>query len=109
MAVAFTVRLKIRRPPADVFAAVADPAILTRYFVASPSGPAAAGHDTRAEFAFTPLNAADTLAAVTESGWPTDKAGLAASHNNAGGWMHMLACLKAWLEYGINLREGGAF
>ena len=24
------------------------------------------------------------------------------------GWMHMLASLKAYLEYGINLRAGGA-
>ena len=28
---------------------------------------------------------------------------------DAGGWMHMLACLKGYLEYGINLRAGGAF
>jgi hypothetical protein len=26
---------------------------------------------------------------------------------NAGGWMHMLVCLKGYLEYGINLRAGG--
>ena len=30
------------------------------------------------------------------------------SYGNAGGWMHMLACLKAYLEYDINLRAGGA-
>ena len=30
------------------------------------------------------------------------------SYGNAGGWMHMMCSLKAYLEYGINLRAGGA-
>ena len=34
--------------------------------------------------------------------------GLKASYDNCGGWMHMSCCLKAYLEYGINLRAGGA-
>jgi len=25
---------------------------------------------------------------------------------NSQGWMNMACCLKAWLEYGINLRKG---
>ena len=39
------------------------------------------------------------------TGTPED---IAESYGNAGGWMHMMCCLKAFLEYGINLREGGA-
>jgi hypothetical protein len=31
-----------------------------------------------------------------------------AAVGNAGGWMHMMCSLKALLEYGINLRAGGA-
>jgi uncharacterized protein YndB with AHSA1/START domain len=64
--------------------------------------------DTRAEIAFKPLDSNNTMVQITESGWRADDEGLAASHGNAGGWMHMMACLKAWLEYGINLRAGGA-
>jgi hypothetical protein len=46
---------------------------------------------------------------ISESGWRSDAEGLARSHDNAGGWMHMMCCLKAYLEHGINLRAGGAF
>ena len=42
-------------------------------------------------------------------GWQENAEGLKGSHGNAGGWMHMMACMKAYLEYGINLRAGGAF
>jgi hypothetical protein len=31
-----------------------------------------------------------------------------ASYGNAGGWMHMMCCMKGYLEHGINLRAGGA-
>jgi uncharacterized protein YndB with AHSA1/START domain len=71
--------------------------------------PAATGEgNTRVEMAFKPLDPKNTMVQITESGWASDEAGLAASHGNAGGWMHMMACLKAWLEYGVNLRAGGA-
>jgi uncharacterized protein YndB with AHSA1/START domain len=141
----FTVQLKIRKPVAEVFAAVADPAKLSGYFLESSSGPLTAGatvmwkfaevpqafpvevrevvpneriviewpaqdgYTTRAEMTFTPLDQANTMVAISESGWPADEAGLKASHGNAGGWMHMMACMKAYLEYRINLRAGGAF
>jgi hypothetical protein len=32
--------------------------------------------------------------------------GLRASYGNCQGWTQMLCALKAWLEFGINLREG---
>lgn len=67
------------------------------------------GYDTRVEMQFKPLDAENTMVMISESGWrPTEK-GIAASYGNAGGWMHMMACMKAYLEYGINLRAGGAF
>lgn len=64
---------------------------------------------TRVEMAFKPLDAENTMVQISESGWRPDETGIKASYDNAGGWMHMLACLKAYLEYGINLRAGGAF
>jgi hypothetical protein len=58
---------------------------------------------------FKPLNDAETMVSISEGGWRDTEAGRQASHGNAGGWMHMMAAMKASLEYGINLREGGAF
>lgn len=71
--------------------------------------PTGQGRDTRVEMVFKPMDASNTMVQIRESGWREDEKGVAASQGNAGGWMHMMACLKAYLEYGINLREGGAF
>ena len=66
------------------------------------------GYNTRVEMAFKPLDDESTMVQISESGWREDAAGIKASYGNAGGWMHMMCCLKAYLEYGINLRAGGA-
>ena len=47
-----------------------------------------------------------TVVAVTESGWDLTIAGAAAACGQTGGWTHMLLCMKAYLEFGINLRAG---
>ena len=69
----------------------------------------AGGHsyNTRVEMEFKPLDAVSTMVLIRESGWRTDDASTERSYGNAGGWMHMLCCLKAFLEYNINLRAGG--
>jgi len=46
------------------------------------------------------------MVTITESGWRDTEAGRKSSYGNCMGWSQMEACLKAWLEYGINLREG---
>ena len=66
------------------------------------------GYDTRIEMAFKPLDGGDTMVQIRESGWPDTPMGVKSSYDNCGGWMHMSCCLKAYLEYGINLRSGGA-
>ncbi len=71
--------------------------------------PATDGYKTRVEMVFTPLDAENTMVRISESGWRPDAQGVKDSYGNAGGWMHMICCLKADLEYGINLRAGGAF
>lgn len=145
MTLKFQVQLKIRKPVAEVFDAVVNPAKLSGYFVQKSSGPLVAGttvmwkfpelaeefpvvareviqneriafewpaeggYNTLVEMSFKPLEDGSTMVQIRESGWPHDEAGLKASHGNAGGWMHMMACLKGYLEYGINLRAGGAF
>lgn len=67
------------------------------------------GARTTVEMQFVPLDAGATMVRISESGWRETPAGLAASYDNCGGWMHMALCLKAYLEHGINLRAGGAF
>jgi len=47
-----------------------------------------------------------TLVSVTEKSRENDEAGLKWLVGNTEGWANFLACLKAWLEYGINLRKG---
>jgi uncharacterized protein YndB with AHSA1/START domain len=67
------------------------------------------GYNIRVEIVFKPLDAGNTMVQVSESGWRDDAKSVTQSYSNAGGWMHMIACLKGYLEYGINLRAGGAF
>ena len=69
----------------------------------------AGGHsyNTRVEMEFKPLDAMSTLVLIRESGWRSDDTSTELSYGNAGGWMHMLCSLKAFLEYNINLRAGG--
>ncbi|OUZ10992.1 ATPase [Aeromicrobium sp. PE09-221] len=47
-----------------------------------------------------------TLVTITESSWTATPQGLGAAMGNCQGWTGMLTALKAWLEHGINLREG---
>jgi uncharacterized protein YndB with AHSA1/START domain len=144
----FTVFLHIGRPPADVFEAVADPEILSRYFTTGGAvGRLETGRTVQWEFAdfpgpfpveveeavapdrivlrwkthgeglgdtqncvtfaFAPVDdGARTNVTVHEAGWPDTGAGRTGSYGNCMGWAQMLCALKAWVEYGINLREG---
>lgn len=60
----------------------------------------------RVEIAFEALNERETLVSISESGWPETEKGLQLSYGNCMGWSQMLSALKAFLEYGINLRKG---
>jgi uncharacterized protein YndB with AHSA1/START domain len=43
---------------------------------------------------------------VEETGKNNDEAGLKWLVQNTEGWANFLACMKAWLEYGVQLRKG---
>jgi uncharacterized protein YndB with AHSA1/START domain len=62
------------------------------------------GYDVKVIFEFDELSENSTRLSISEQGWKTDADGLKASHENCGGWQHMAVCLKAWVEYGIDLR-----
>lgn len=47
-----------------------------------------------------------TLVHIIEKGMENNPAGIRWLAGNTQGWANFLACLKAYLEYGINLRKG---
>ena len=55
---------------------------------------------------FEALDGDRTLVSIAEEGWVQSIEGRDASYNSCMGWSQMLCALKAYLEYGINLREG---
>ena len=146
----FSVFAHVARPVDEVYEAVADPEILSRYFTtggargrlesgatvhwdfhdfpgefpvevveASPphrivlrwdsNEPVPEGEPPRrttVTFDFSPTEDSRTRVEVTEEGWRADEDGLRACYGNCMGWSQMLCALKAWVEHGINLREG---
>ncbi len=145
----FTVYGFIAKPPSEVYEAVADPAILSRYFTTGGASgrleegavvqwdfadfpgafpvtvltarepelialrwggdPAATTqHEgTNVTFEFLSVDGGErTEVRVTERSWKPSQEGAVAAFGNCMGWTGMLAAMKAWLEYGINLREG---
>jgi uncharacterized protein YndB with AHSA1/START domain len=69
-------------------------------------GGANAAYKTRVEMNFEALEDGSTFVSIGESGWHEDEVGRKRSYLNCEGWSQMLACMKAYLEHGINLREG---
>lgn len=47
-----------------------------------------------------------TVVKVSEKGMPNTEAGIKWLIGNTEGWANFLACMKAWLEYGVHLRKG---
>jgi uncharacterized protein YndB with AHSA1/START domain len=64
------------------------------------------GIDLLVEMTLAPRDKNSTLVTVTEKSRKNDEAGIKWLKGNTEGWANFLACLKAWLEYGINLRKG---
>ena len=63
-------------------------------------------YNTRVELRFEALDKRSTLVSISESGWKETPGGLKSSYDNCQGWTNMACCLKAFVEHGINLREG---
>ena len=47
-----------------------------------------------------------TFIVITEKSKDNNEAGIKWLKSNTEGWANFLACLKAWMEYGVHLREG---
>jgi uncharacterized protein YndB with AHSA1/START domain len=68
--------------------------------------PAQRGEEHEVKIEFTEWQGSATVVTVTESGEPNTSEGLEWAIGNTEGWANFCACLKAWAEYGINLRKG---
>ena len=62
--------------------------------------------ETLVSIALKPMADKSTLVSVSEKGKEMNEVNLKWVIENSGGWANFLACLKAYLEYGIELRKG---
>ncbi|MES2966137.1 MAG: SRPBCC domain-containing protein [Bdellovibrionota bacterium] len=67
--------------------------------------PSMSGGTTIAEMSFSTLDDGRTMVKISESGWPATEEGVKASYKNCEGWQHMISCMKAYLQHGIDLRK----
>lgn len=67
---------------------------------------AAGGYKTTVTMDLEPTDDGRTLVTISEGIWRETERGLQGSYGNCQGWSQMMCCMKAWLEHGINLREG---
>src|SRR5690606_6633985 len=102
--------------PVEVVEVVPDARIVLRWDAAEGEPPhvenadrpeaATVGYKTEVTRTFKALDDGRTLIEIAEEAWRFNEGGRQASYGNCQGWSQMLCALKAWLEHGINLREG---
>ena len=90
--------------PVEVEQVIPDQKIVLHWDANDPDAPAK--YKLTVTMSFKPTDDGRTLVEIEEKGWRDSEAGLKGSYGNCMGWSQMLAALKAWVEYGINLREG---
>jgi uncharacterized protein YndB with AHSA1/START domain len=66
----------------------------------------APGLQTTVEIHFIDNGPEDTIVKISETGWRETQEDLNSSYMNCMGWMQMICCMKAYTEYGIDLRKG---
>jgi uncharacterized protein YndB with AHSA1/START domain len=62
--------------------------------------------ETSVEITIAPVSEYATTVTVTEGSMENNESGIKWLMSNTEGWANFLACMKAYLEYGINLRKG---
>jgi len=100
--------------PVEVVEVVPDERIVLRWEAADGEQQVAqggtvtpGGYMTEVTMSFSPLDGGErTLVEIREQGWRETQSALDASYGNCHGWTQMLCALKAWVEHGLNLREG---
>jgi uncharacterized protein YndB with AHSA1/START domain len=66
----------------------------------------AKNHNTKVEMNFEKTGPEETLVKISETGWSENQDDLQSSYGNCMGWSQMVSALKAFTEYGIDLRKG---
>lgn len=92
--------------PVEVVEAVPSRRIVLRWDSAEKVGEDEPPRRTTVTITFSTIADGRTKVEIAEAGWAGTDDGIHASYGNCMGWSQMLCALKAWLEYGINLREG---
>ncbi|MFA3777097.1 SRPBCC domain-containing protein [Yersinia sp. 1652 StPb PI] len=92
------------RTPVEVIEIVENKRIVLRWD--AEISPGNNPYKTLIEMLFIPLDEGSTLVKIGETGWEMSESGQKSSYINCEGWTQMLCAMKAWLEYGINLRAG---
>ncbi len=64
------------------------------------------GTETFVEMTLMNIEENITFVSITEKTRTNNEVGINWLRRNTEGWANFLACLKAWMEYGINLRKG---
>lgn len=90
--------------PVEVDEVVKNERIVFRWDASTAKGEAP--YKTKVEMRFEPLEDGGTMVTISEGVWHANENGLVKSYLNCEGWTQMLCCMKAYLEHGINLREG---
>jgi uncharacterized protein YndB with AHSA1/START domain len=67
------------------------------------------GSETTVTITLTTVDDNTTFVQITEGEKEINESGLRWLKSNTEGWANFLACLKAWMEYGINLRKGAFY
>lgn len=91
--------------PVHVVEVVQNKTIVLRWD-APPDEDIAGTYQTTVTMTFEPLEDGRTRVSIHEAGWRDNAAGQKASYSNCEGWTGMLCAMKAFVEHGINLREG---
>ncbi len=66
----------------------------------------AKGLNTVVEMQFEAASDSDTIVRISETGWRETQDDVNSSYLNCMGWSQMISALKAYVEYGIDLRKG---
>lgn len=66
----------------------------------------ASGGTARVDIRLEPYDAQSTRITVTEDGWSMDEAGVERALGQTQGWTDFICCMKGYLQFGVNLREG---
>jgi len=118
--------IQIRKPINEVFEAIVDPNKMNHYFIKSSTGQLETDKTVEwtfpefsesfdwsgglpnqlVEIVLSPFGDYSTVVKITEHEMSDDAEGILIMMRQTEGWANFLACLKAYLEYDINLRTG---